>query len=189
MSGSEAKSGSLSAAAAIVTSRRVLIVGPDLTLKAATPQRTNGATVTSALWVGPALLFCDSAGAVSTPGHCVLLYPLLQCVAVTLVPLTPHIMSSLLAGDMLQTERCLGSTMPHVQCLNSSGLHSCCQLDRLWSHRMTPRPVGVFAAMKLLCTALMLCKVRVIFVMLGDHMCWQVSCFANGRQRPVACLA
>lgn len=98
IAGSEAKLGSLSAAAAVVTSRRVLIVGPDLILKAATPQRINGATVTSALWVGPALLFCDSAGAVSTSDHCVLLRPpLQQCVAVTLVPLTLHIMSQMLA--------------------------------------------------------------------------------------------
>ena len=65
-SGNEGKPDSLNAAAAVVTSQRVLILGPDLTLKAATPQRIGGAVITSALWVGPALLFCDSAGAVST---------------------------------------------------------------------------------------------------------------------------
>lgn len=58
------QSGSLLSAAAVVTSQRLLIVGPDLTVLASTPQRSSGASITSALWVGPALLYCDSANAV-----------------------------------------------------------------------------------------------------------------------------
>ena len=54
----------LLAAAAVVTSQRLLIVGPDLAVLASTPQRSSGAFITSALWVGPALLYCDSANAV-----------------------------------------------------------------------------------------------------------------------------
>ena len=56
--------GNLLSAAAVVTSQRLLIVGPDLTILASTPQRSGGAFITSALWVGPALLYCDSANAV-----------------------------------------------------------------------------------------------------------------------------
>ncbi|KAL3157200.1 hypothetical protein ABBQ38_001439 [Trebouxia sp. C0009 RCD-2024] len=62
------QSGSLLSAAAVVTSQRLLIVGPDLTVLASTPQRSSGASITSALWVGPALLYCDSANAVSQLG-------------------------------------------------------------------------------------------------------------------------
>ena len=58
------QSGNLLSAAAVVTSQRLLIVGPDLTVLASTPQRSGGAFITSALWVGPALLYCDSANAV-----------------------------------------------------------------------------------------------------------------------------
>ena len=58
------QSGNLLSAAAVVTSQRLLIVGPDLTVLASTPQRSGGAIITSALWVGPALLYCDSANAV-----------------------------------------------------------------------------------------------------------------------------
>ena len=60
--------GNLLCAAAVVTNQRLLIVGPDLTVLASTPQRSGGAVITSALWVGPALLYCDSANAVRTPG-------------------------------------------------------------------------------------------------------------------------
>lgn len=63
-SGMSQQSGSLLSAAAVVTSQRLLIVGPDLTILASTPQRSSGASITSALWVGPALLYCDSANAV-----------------------------------------------------------------------------------------------------------------------------
>lgn len=66
-SGIDVQAGDLTAAAAVVTSRRVLILGPDLTLQASSPQSIDGAVITSALWVGPALLFCTTAGAVRLP--------------------------------------------------------------------------------------------------------------------------
>lgn len=69
-SGTDTKSSNITAAAAVVTSRRILIIGPDLTLKATSPLHSSGAVITSALWVGPALLFCDSAGAVSILSDC-----------------------------------------------------------------------------------------------------------------------
>ena len=55
----------LTAAGAVITTQRLLIVAPDLTVLAATPQRSSGAFITSALWVGPALLFCDGGNSVS----------------------------------------------------------------------------------------------------------------------------
>ena len=66
-SGNAEQAGALLSAAAVVTSQRLLIVGPDLTVLASTPQRCSGAFITSALWVGPALLYCDSGNAVRDP--------------------------------------------------------------------------------------------------------------------------
>ena len=65
-SGNPGQPGNIASAAFVVTSQRLLIVGPDLALLAATPQRSSGAFITSALWVGPALLYCDSANAVGS---------------------------------------------------------------------------------------------------------------------------
>ncbi len=69
-SGGPSQPGSLTAAAAVVTTQRLLIVGPDLTPLAATPQRSAAAFITSALWVGPALLYCDSGNAVGCTSTC-----------------------------------------------------------------------------------------------------------------------
>ena len=103
-SGIDLQAGNLTAAAAVVTSRRVLIVGPDLALQAATPQSTDGAVITSALWVGPALLFCTTAGAVRLPA--VHLSTPLSCVRTQ-----AHCQLSEEASHVLHKSSCCGDTV------------------------------------------------------------------------------
>ena len=55
------ESGTLPCAGAVVTSQRVLLVSPELRQVSATPLEDMRSPPTSAVWVGPALLFANAA--------------------------------------------------------------------------------------------------------------------------------
>ena len=55
------ETGTLPCAGAVVTSQRVLLVSPELRQVAATPLEDMRSPPTSAVWVGPALLFANAA--------------------------------------------------------------------------------------------------------------------------------